>query len=245
MNILPHFLKIQIHKMDGSSETFIQDETDMAKRILGEFEPDRIFSRERIIIADHHSLTSFPVGGVVRLDLVFEPSLHWLPSAEMVRAVELSETEFHDMLLNPELRVQWDPEQPPEASAVVFLEVEMVGQPTLFLVMEIVGEPLVDPQKTVATLFAAPVLCFRMRSGGVAALNLAHLLRVTFFPGAQPVPLEAWPAQHVRNPQPKPAAPKSRDLVDESLLPPTRLQSGRMISGLPGRIPNEGASTTE
>jgi len=223
MNDHHQLLQIHIYNTDGSFETFVQNEEDLAKRILDEFLPDRIFARDKITIADGHSLTAFPVNQVVRLDLVSERLLGWMPPSEIVPAVELSETEFRALLRNPELGGQWDPLQTPDASVVVFLEVEMAGQPPLFLVMEIAGEPLADPPGTVASLFAAPALCFRMRSGGIAALNLAHLMAVTLLPGSQPLPLDAWPAQRVRSLQPNRPARNG----DDQALPPGILQAAR------------------
>ena len=83
---------------------------------------------------------------------------------------------------------------------VIFLTIEMDRQSPLFLVMEIAGEPLADPLEMVSPWLAAPALCFRMRTGGIATLNLAHLVSVTLHPGLQHPPAEAWPARRVRPP---------------------------------------------
>lgn len=227
MNAAHHLLQIHIHTTDGSSATFVQNEEDQAKSILDDFHPDRIFARDKIVIADGHSLTSFPASRVVRLDLVSEQLSHRLLPLEIVNAVELSETEFRALLRNPELRVQWDPAQPPDAAVVIFLAVEMAGQPPLFLIMEIVGEPLADPLETVSPLLAAPALCFRMRSGGVAALNLTHLMGVTLYPGLQQPPTEAWPAQRVQGPQHEPPDKNWHDLAEEGELPRISSETAR------------------
>ncbi len=245
MNAAQHLLQIHIHTADGSSGTFVQNEEDQAKWILRNFDPGRIFTRDKIIIADGHSLASFSTRRVVRMDLVSEQLSHWMLPSEIVNAVELSETEFQALLRNPELRVQWDPAQPPEASLVIFLMVELSGQPPLFLVMEIVGEPLADPLETVSPLLAAPALCFRMRSGGIAALNLAHLMCVTLFPGLQQPPTEAWPAQRLSGSQPQTPVHAWHDLADGRAVPPRFLQNAGVISDPSRTIPNENASTME
>lgn len=66
MNTILHPLQIHMHKVDGSSETFVQNEEGLIKLILREFQPDCIFNRDRIVIADRHSLTSFPVSQLSR-----------------------------------------------------------------------------------------------------------------------------------------------------------------------------------
>jgi hypothetical protein len=216
MHAEDYLLQIHIHTVDGSSVRFVQNELDQVRWILSDFHPHRIFTREKIIIADRHSLTSFPVSRVVRLDLISEPLSHRILPSEIVNAVELEEPEFRALLRNPELRVQWDPAQPPDAAMVIFLVIEMAGQPPVFLVMEMAGEPLTDPMAAVSPLLAAPGLCFRMHGGGIATLNLAHLTRVTLYPGLQQPPVEAWPAQRVRCLQPNQPA---RDEDDQVLLP--------------------------
>jgi len=59
MNHPTQSLQIQIHKVDGPMEIFTQSEADLVNRIVNEFQPARIFTREKIIIADGNSLTSF------------------------------------------------------------------------------------------------------------------------------------------------------------------------------------------
>ena len=221
MNAEDHLLQIHVHTVDGSSVTFVQNEVDQVRWILSDFHPHRIFARDKIIIADRNSLTSFPASRVVRLDLVSEPLSHRMLPAEIVNAVELEEPEFRALLRNPELRVQWDPAQPPDAAVVIFLVIEMAGRPPVFLVMEMAGEPLTDPMEAVSSLLAAPALCFRMHGGGIATLNLAHLMRVTLFPGLQQPPVEAWPAELVQSAQPNRPARNG----DDRVLPPGILQA--------------------
>jgi len=195
MNTVLHPLQIHMHKVDGSSEMFVQNEEGLIKHILQEFQPDCIFNRDRIIIADRHSLTCFPVSRLVRADLVSEQLSDWIFPPDFVNAVELTELEFRALLQNPELRDQWNQAHTQDASVIIFLEVEMAGQSPAFLVMEIAGKRFGNQLEAISTLFGARAFCFRMRNGGVAALNLAHLMRVTLFPGSHQVPMEAWPAE--------------------------------------------------
>jgi len=225
MNASHPLLQIHIHKADGSSETFVQNEEDLAKLILGEFRPERVFTRDKITIAGDCSLTSFPVSRVARLDLISEQLPGWLLPSAMVNALELSESEFHALLQSPELAGQLDPVQSLDESVVVFLEVEMAGQPPLFLAMEITGEQLADLPETVASLFAAPALCFRMRSGGIAVLNPVHLVGVTLFPGSQPLPPDAWPAQRAKGRELPRPEPEIHGPADSPALPAQSLQT--------------------
>lgn len=201
MNTRWHRLFIHMHKVDGSSETFIQTEESLIKHVLREFQSDSIFHRDQIVIAGRHSATCLPTRQLVRTDLVSEQLSDWNFPPGMVQAVELTETEFRALLQNPELREQPNPVSPQDASVIVFFEVEMTGQSPLFLVRELAGEQFGDRRHVISDLLPTRSLCFRMRSGGIAALNLCHLMRVTLFPGLHPAPNEAWPAERSQESQ--------------------------------------------
>lgn len=195
MNAPRNSLQIHAHKVDGSSETFVQNDENLIKHILREFQSDNIYHRDQIMIAGRHSVTCLPVRQLVRADLVSEQLSDWNFPAGMVHAVELTETEFRALLQNPELREQQNQTPSLDTTMIVFLEVEMTGQSLLFLVMELADNQFGDRFQTISHMFSTRSLCFRMRGGGIAALNLAHLMRVTFFPGSHPTPIEAWPAE--------------------------------------------------
>ena len=217
MNHPTQGLQIHIHKTDGSVTTFTQSEANLVNSIVNEFQPTQLFNREKIIIAGDNALTSFPARQVVRIDLVSEPPFHWILPPGIVDAVELTETEFRALLQNPELGDRWDQARAQNASVVAFLEVEMAGQPPLFLALEVPLEPPVDrPEAILYPLYplTLPGLCFRMRTGGIASLNLVHLLRFTLFPAPQQTPAEAWPAHSANGPQPDRVAGDSRAQIN-------------------------------
>ena len=248
MNHSTQDLEIHIHTVDGSIERFIQSEASLVKRILNEFQPARIFAREKIIIAGGNSLTSFPAHQVVRINLVSEPSPHWILPSEIVNAVELTETEFRALLQNPELGDQWNQARAQDASVVAFLDVEMAGQQPLFLALEAPLEPPTDqPEEILHPLYplTTPALCFRMQTGGIAALNLLHLTRFTFFPTPQQTPMVAWPAHRAVGSQPKYQAGNFRGSVDGRPLHPHFLPDGQMNLDPSRRRQNENVSKME
>ena len=202
MNHSTQSLQIHIYKVDGSKETFTQDETGLVNRILNEFQPARIFSQEKIVIAGDNSLTTFPVHQVARIDLVSENFTHWIVPQGIVDAVELTETEFRALLQNPELHDRWDQARAQETSVVTFLDLEIAGQKPLFLAMEVVVDSHAESPAANGSLLDTSTLCFRMRNGGIAALNLANLTRLTSLPNLPPKPAKAWPAHQVKGSQP-------------------------------------------
>ena len=227
MHTALHRLQIHIHKTDSSSEMFIQNEEGLIKHILREFQPDCIFNRDRMVIVGRHSLTCLPVSRLVRMDLVSEQLSDWIFPPDLVNAVELSEMEFRALVQNPELRDQWNQTHTQDVSVIIFLEVEMAGQAPVFLVMEITSKELGNQLDTLSAVFSGRALCFRMRNGGVAALNLAHLTRVTLFPGSPQAPLEAWPAERSQHSQLKEFTRTLSSLGD----PPPAVHAVRTAAG--------------
>jgi len=219
-------LQIQIHKINGSVDRFTQTEPGLIKQILNEFEPARIFSGQTIALSDGGSLTALPSHQVVRIDLLAEPSSLWSLPSGIVGALELGKVEFEALRHNPELTDQWRQAQTSGGSFIVFFEVEMVAPPPLFLVLETAGDLFADPEEAINELLTAPTLGYRLRNGGVAVLNLRHLLRLTRFPAPHPPPLRAWPAVPAGEPPSPHPVQAVRPSPDDRRLPPSFLPGG-------------------
>lgn len=195
MNHTIQNLQISLHKLDGSVSAFVQDDLEISKRILDEFQPMQIFCQSKIVLADRDSHTAFPVSQLTRIDFECAEQAHLILEKGVVEAVELSRTEFETLIQNLTLRDQWNHLGELDASVVTFLNVEMADGNCVLLTMEVDAESPQGLGELRDYLMNRPALCFRMRSGGVAVLNLANLTRMTFFPGTvQPSP-DAW---HVR-----------------------------------------------
>jgi hypothetical protein len=176
-------LQIHLHKVDGSTTTFVQHDAGEVKKLLDEFQPARLFNRERFVFTDKNSISSLPVSKITRLDLVSEPPGHPVFPAEAVDAVELTETQFEALVRNPVLQEQWRQMTAQDDGIVTFLDLEMADGQRLFLTMETPAGRL-EPEGLEAGGFAfnGSGLCFQMQASGVAVLNLAHVIRLTFYP---------------------------------------------------------------
>ncbi len=188
-------LQIHIHKVDGATTTIIQNDADEVKKTLDGFEPTHIFDRNRFVITDGNSITSLPTSKITRIDLISEVLPHLIFPIGIVGAVELTETEFQALVRNPMMREQWQQMATQEDSVVTFLDLELADGQCLFLTMEMHVElQSEEPWKTNGHPLDGSGLCFRMRNGGVAVLNLANLTRLTFYPKPM-IPLaDAWNA---------------------------------------------------
>jgi hypothetical protein len=192
-------LQVNICEVDGTTTTFLQTAAAQASSMLDAFHPAQIFHRDQIIITDQdsESITSFPVAKITRIELVCEEFPHLIFPVGIVDAVELTAGEFRTLIRNPVMRQQWGQQVAPDDSLISFMEVQMADGDVFFLTMEIpAGEPAQNWNKTGPPLKGSG-LCFRMRAGGVAVLNLAHLTRVTIFPKPLEAPADAWHARHI------------------------------------------------
>jgi hypothetical protein len=185
-------LQIRVHKLDGSISTFVQDDAEKSKQILDVFQPMEIFNRQKFVLADSHSYTTFSVSQITRIDLDSEQQSHLIFESGMVEAVELSKTEFETLIQNLTVRDQWNHLGEQDAFVVTFLNVEMSDGQRVLLTMEVDAESPQGLCELRDFLLSRSGLCFRMRNGGVAVLNLANLTRLTFFPGTLQPPADAW-----------------------------------------------------
>ena len=194
-------MQIRIHKVDGTATSFIQDDADEVKKILDSFQPAGIFEQDRFVITDGESITSLPVSKITRIDLITEQPTHLVFPLGIVDAVELTGAEFETLIRNPMMREQWEQMRTQEDSLVTFLDLEMADSERLFLTTEmhidLQSEALWSPNWFP---LEGNSLCFRMRSGGVAVLNLANLVRLTFFPKPAQALSGTWRARQFSAP---------------------------------------------
>jgi hypothetical protein len=198
MNQSTTSLQIRIHEVTGSVTTFIQSDPDVVKQIVDGFQPSLIFNQERLIVADSHSHSAFPMPKVTRVDLNSDSSSQLDFRTDLIDAYELTKSQFKALIRNPVMSEQWHNLNPDNKSVVVFLEVIMVGDESILLTMDMNIDSTPKFNEMRENLLSRSALCFRMQNGGVTALNLVNLTRLTFFPGSLDMPANAWPARFFR-----------------------------------------------
>jgi len=191
-------MEIRIHSQAGTTETFVQNDPALVSRLVDAIQPSRAFAADVITVAGDYSVTTFVTARINRIDVLTKEFADWKYPPDIVAVLELSEEEFRERShLNDPARLE--PRRTHKQagqSALVFVEVELVGGTRIFLAAKIkVGLPAERLQR-LRTLFAAPAVHFRLREGGGAILNLKNLVRFTLNPGPDVTPSDAWPAHH-------------------------------------------------
>jgi len=194
-----HNMEIRIHTCGGSVETFFQDNPPLAARILQGIQSRSVFSGDIITIAGDYSLTTYVASRVNRVDLIAEDLPLWKHPTDILDVVELSEDAFRERShVNDPARLER--RRSPKRTgdfAVGFVEVEMTGGDRIFLAAKIKVPLEAERLQRLHTLFSAPAVYFRLPQGGTSILNLKNLVRLTFNPGPDITPIDAWPAHHL------------------------------------------------
>jgi hypothetical protein len=194
-------MQIRIHKVDGTDIAFVQNDPGEVKKILDSFQPARIFDQNRFTITDGDSITLLPVSKITRIDLLAELPAHLVFPLGIVDAVELNGAEFETLVRNPVMREQWEQMRTQEDSLVTFLDLELADGERLFLTQEMHIDLQSEALRNSGWFpLEGSSLCFRMRSGCVAVLNLANLVRLTFFPKPVHALSGAWHARQCTKP---------------------------------------------
>ncbi len=199
MRIAFNKMKILIHTQGGSVETFFQDNPALAARIVRGIQSTKGFTGDIITIAGDYSLTTFIAARVNRVDFIAEDLPLWKHPADILDVVELSGDEFRERshLNDPARRERRRSPKLAGEFAAGFVEVEMTGGNRIFLAAEIKVPFEAERLQRLRLLFSAPAVHFRLPQGGLSILNLKNLVQVTFNPGPDVTPIDAWPAHHL------------------------------------------------
>jgi len=191
-------LEIRIHGVDGSKESFVQEDPVLAKGIISSLNVHKMFSDGKIIIAGYYSLTAFVTSRVTRVDFLAQDLSLWEFPVGIADMVELEEMEFRTRI-NPAETIHMDKREQhrePGDFLVAFVDIELSDGSHIYCMMEVVVEFEVERLKRLHYLLSGPSLPVRLRCGGISILNLANLVRFTAFPGPPKPPLGTWPAHH-------------------------------------------------
>jgi hypothetical protein len=190
-------LEIRLQFVDGSDETFIQHDTEVAKNILQRIHPALLFSQTRILVADDYSKSVFVCSHINRIDFLFKGDGFSHIPWDHADIVELTEEEFRKRVpSNDPSRLQ-KRKQPRRVGdlLVSFLNLRMRGGSHVYLMNEILVKLPVESHSYMQRLLSKGTLVIRLASGGQSVLNLANLISYTVYPGVAEVPEDTWIAQ--------------------------------------------------
>ena len=196
MNQPGSLLQIRIHGTDGSLSTFTQHDPAAVQRILNELQRPDFFTRERIIIAGHSSLSSLVVSKIARIDLAGEGLAGWNPRspADAPEFIEISEHEFLSELEARDLEhVERSRRQFATGQRFAgFLDVHLCAGQHIYMKLHGVTALPAERLQKIHYFLNLPGLWFRLPGAGVGIVHLSAATKFTAYPGPPEVPAEAW-----------------------------------------------------
>jgi len=190
-------LEIRIHFADGSKETFVQTDVEIAESILQQTNLSHLFNQSRIILADDYSKSVFVCSQINRIDFVNDgDGFSHIPD-DHADIVELSEAEFRKHVpLNHSSGLQKRRQRRRVGDFLVsFLNLRMRGGSHVYLMNEILVKLPADSQSYMQRLLSKGTLSVRLAGGGESFLNLANLIGYTVYPGVPEIPSDTWMTQ--------------------------------------------------
>ena len=194
---LPESVEIRVHLNNGNVEAYVQDDPEQVARILGNFQPSRVFDTSHLTIAGKYSMTAYRCSTICLLEFVmdFYPGWRFPVNIEEVR--EVTEEEFWDAY-KPEEDEYFVREQQREVGEefISFSQLELTSGKSLYARIHSVVQPQLDRLHTINHILIADALYARRREGGALVVNLANVARFGFHPGPPDTPKNAWLASH-------------------------------------------------
>lgn len=198
MNNTPDLLNIRLHLVTGEVASFLAEDVSAVQTVLDSVRRGKVFSTQSLVIADDIHVNAFPGSAFARIDLFANP----LPldmeggtvgDGEPAHASEITQEEWlaetaamretygdrHAILKHEGERIN------------VYGRITLTGGDHTYLQFDVPTPNVSEQRRFLHNLYSAPSLAFHNNEGGISVLNTAHIIRSTFYPGAEP-PLGAW-----------------------------------------------------
>jgi len=191
---------VRIHLADGSTESFVQSDEAIAKKVWESIDPVRVFGQQRLVIAGTHSKSVFVGSEIVRIDFIQHFCPCWQFPEGYSEVVELSEADFrkHAHLDQPELMPKREQATAVGDLLVSFLKLQFKSGQPIFLMVEFSVKLPAENQSFMRFLLSKTGFHMRLRGGGIGVVNLAHLAGYTVYPGVAQVPFDSWLAEPIK-----------------------------------------------
>jgi len=176
MNITPLDLTLDICTEDGSRTRFHQNDPQIAETTLRQLVTPRLFQPSLLTLASEHSVSAIPTRTIdMILAHTASPPPLPLPSG-WVDAVEVNDEALLHLADLEALAAA-------ENNHVMLVEIHTVGDWMIRLKLEtIIPETIHEKRQLWNHLLDMPALPFRLKAGGIGAINPSNIVRATVCP---------------------------------------------------------------
>lgn len=198
MSNTPDLLNIRLHLVTGEIASFLAEDTTAVQTVLDSVRRGKVFSTQSLVIADGIHVNAFPGSAFARIDLTSNPlpldmEGHDVGEGEPAHATEITQEEW--LSETAAMRETYSDRhallQSEGARISVYGRVTLMGGSHIYLQFDVPTPNVSEQRRFLHNLYSLPSLAFRNNEGGISVLNTSHIIRSTFYPGAEP-PLGAW-----------------------------------------------------
>lgn len=188
-------LEIYVYTIDGHISRFAQSDATIARHILEQVHPGKVFAQHNLVIQGEEMTSLFACSAVSRLDFIMEGFPNWPFLHNLLNVEEITEEE---LLTQHKLDVERAivPSLPqPGQILVTFADITLPGEIHIYTRLTTITEEAVplDLGLMVQQMFTSPAQYIRRRGGGAILLHSANIVRLNIYPGPPAIP-GAWAA---------------------------------------------------
>lgn len=189
MKTTPHILTIDICTEDGSRTQFHQDDPRIAEQTLRQLVSPRLFTPPLLTFASEHSVSALPTR-TIDMILAHTASPPPLPlPGGWVDAVEVTD----DAVIH---LADLETVAAAENKHVMLAEIHTLGDWMVRLkLVTILPETIQETRQLWSHLLDLPAIPFRLKAGGLGAINTANIVRATVSPPLEGVAETALAAE--------------------------------------------------
>lgn len=174
-------MEIVVYMANGQSHTFTQPDPALARAMLADMQPGRLFGSSSIIIGSGANCTLLKTSAVSRIDVVTDEAVPVAPTIRDEARVIENEDEFA-LRAKAAVKALGDGVAPGEAYQG-YLRFELAGGHALLIELERVLAQQVQFFTNLHRLFDGQTMMFPHPRGGAVYLNVANMISVTASPG--------------------------------------------------------------
>jgi hypothetical protein len=174
-------MEIIVYMANGQSHVFSQPDPGVARTVLADMQPGRLFGSSSIILGSGANCTFLKSAAVSRIDVMTDEPVPIAPTIRDAARVLENEEEFA-LRAKAAVKALGDGVAPGEAYQG-YLRFELAGGHVLLIELERVLAQQVQFFTNLHRLFDGPAMMFPHPRGGGIFLNVANIVSVTASPG--------------------------------------------------------------
>lgn len=169
-------LTLDICTEDGSRTRFFQQDQHIAEKTLQQLVSPRLFSPPLLTLASEHSVSAIPTRTI---DIIFAHTASPPPLPLPSGWVDTVEVNDETVINLADLQTS----AAEKRKNVMLAEIHTVGDWMIRLKLETVLPETIQEQRHLwSHLLDLPAVPFRLKTGGIGAINTANIVRVTISP---------------------------------------------------------------